>query len=114
MPRQERTAPNISINKRNFDLLEQQQQVFPALTKGDLVNNILDIYFKGTGSWCPKKVDKEEDNEQDWEKEIKDFVKLQDTLKETFDKPVCKNSKKSKSTKKGKEKHTRKLRQSFK
>ena len=99
--REEKTAPNISINKRNFDLLEQQQEVFPTLTKGDLVNNILDIYFKGSGTWVPKKVNKKEDNKQDWEKEIEDFAKLQDTIKTGLKEPS------SKKSKKGKEKQTR-------
>ena len=103
MPRPEKTPLNISINKRNFDLLEKQQKFFPLLTKGDLVNSILDIYFKGSGSWCPKKIDEDtKANEKsiDIEQEIEDFKTLQKTIKETLDKP-------SKKTKKGKEKQTR-------
>ncbi|MEM8720993.1 MAG: hypothetical protein AAGE84_17130 [Cyanobacteria bacterium P01_G01_bin.39] len=53
--REEKTAPNISINKINFDLLEQQQELYPLLTRGELVNNILDCYFKGTAGWIKQK-----------------------------------------------------------
>ena len=56
--RKEKTPLNISINDKNFKLLEKQQELYPALTKGDLTNNILDIYFKGSGEWIPQ--DKEE------------------------------------------------------
>ena len=61
MSKPEKGKPNITINSKNFKLLENQQKIYGLLTKGDLVNSILDIYFKGTGSWCPKKVSDEEE-----------------------------------------------------
>lgn len=109
MPKPEKTPLNISINKRNFDLLEKQQKFFPLLTKGDLVNSILDIYFKGSGTWCPKKIDedtKANETSIDIEREIRDFKTLQDTLKETLDKPSLREGDKP-SKKFKKERQTR-------
>ena len=82
----EKSQPNICINAKNFKLLEEQQKVYSHLSKGCLVNNILDIYFKESGDWVSKDIDsiygKKSPNVK---KEIEDWNKFKISLKDSVE-----------------------------
>ena len=81
MSRKEKERPNIHISERYIELLEEEQLCFPALTKGEIVDNILRAYFSGTAGFMKRSKPPINKIEQ----ELKDWNIFINTLKDTLE-----------------------------